>query len=110
MTYLDEHEEMTRREHPSHLYAKKHRELFPQWFLEYVNKLKASNSTTYSEELYNLAFSPIRVELFSGCHVNSVKFLGTARDDKLCTGFPKGLALWAKIESFSFLTPPSLLR
>ena len=50
-----------------------------------MNKLKASNSPTYSEELYNLAFGPIRAELFSGCHVNDVKFLGTARDDKLCT-------------------------
>ena len=37
MAYLDEHEEMMKREHPSHLYAKKHRELFPQWFLEYVS-------------------------------------------------------------------------
>ena len=36
MAYLDGHEEMMKREHPSHLYAKKHRELFPQWFLEYV--------------------------------------------------------------------------
>ncbi|CAL9021094.1 unnamed protein product, partial [Prunus brigantina] len=72
MSYLDEHEEMMKREHPSHLYAKKHRELFPKWFLEYV-------------KLYNLAFGPIRAELFSGCHVNGVKFLGTARDDKLCT-------------------------
>ncbi|BBN69141.1 hypothetical protein Prudu_771S000200 [Prunus dulcis] len=56
MAYLDEHEEMMKREHPSHLYAKKHRDLFPQWFLEYVNKLKSSNSPSYSEELYNLAF------------------------------------------------------
>ncbi|CAL2248335.1 unnamed protein product [Prunus armeniaca] len=66
MAYLDKHEEMMKREHPSHLYAKKHRELFPQWFLEYVNNLKSSNSLTYSEELYNLAFDPIRAELFSG--------------------------------------------
>ncbi|KAL6269216.1 hypothetical protein ACE6H2_026127 [Prunus campanulata] len=50
-----------------------------------VNKLKSDNSPTYSEELYNLAFGPIRAELFSGCHVNGVKFLGTARDEKLCT-------------------------
>ncbi|CAL9027333.1 unnamed protein product, partial [Prunus brigantina] len=50
-----------------------------------VNKLKSLNSPTYSEELYNLAFGPIRAELFSSCHVNGVKFLGTARDDKLCT-------------------------
>ncbi|CAL2238214.1 unnamed protein product [Prunus armeniaca] len=85
MSYLDEHEEMMKREHLSHLYAKKHRDLFPKWFLEYVNKLKSSNSPSYSEELYNLAFGPIRTELFSGCHVNGVKFLGTARDDKLCT-------------------------
>ncbi|CAL8085665.1 unnamed protein product [Prunus armeniaca] len=50
-----------------------------------VNKLKSSNSPTYSEELYNLAFGPIRAELFSGCHVNGIKFLGAAREDKLCT-------------------------
>ncbi|BBH09090.1 hypothetical protein Prudu_021499 [Prunus dulcis] len=50
-----------------------------------VNKLKSLNSPSYSEELYNLAFSPIHAELFSGCHVKGVKFLGTARDDKLCT-------------------------
>ncbi|KAI5327755.1 hypothetical protein L3X38_027151 [Prunus dulcis] len=74
-----------KREHPSHLVAWKHRELFPQWFLDSVNKLKSSNSPTYSDELYNLAFGPIRAELFSGCNVNGVKFLGAARDDKLCT-------------------------
>ncbi|VVA40034.1 PREDICTED: transposon, partial [Prunus dulcis] len=34
MAYLDEHEEMMKREHPSHLVAQKQRELFPQWFLE----------------------------------------------------------------------------
>ncbi|CAL9025554.1 unnamed protein product [Prunus brigantina] len=50
-----------------------------------VNKLKSSNSPTYSDELYNLGFGPIRAELFSGCNVNGVKFLGVARDDKLCT-------------------------
>ena len=50
-----------------------------------MNKLKSSNSPTYSEELYNLAFGPIRAELFSGCYINGVKFLGVARDDKLCT-------------------------
>ncbi|BBH03030.1 hypothetical protein Prudu_013783 [Prunus dulcis] len=85
MAYLDEHEEMMKREHPSHLVAQKHRELFPQWFLDSVNKLKSSNSPTYSDELYNLAFGPIRAELFSGCYINGVKFLGAARDDKLYT-------------------------
>ncbi|CAL2256194.1 unnamed protein product [Prunus armeniaca] len=85
MAYLYEHEEMMKREHPSHLVVQKHRELFPQWFLDSVNKLKSSNSPIYSDELYNLAFGPIRVELFSGCNVNGVKFLGVARDDKLCT-------------------------
>ncbi|CAL2248216.1 unnamed protein product [Prunus armeniaca] len=59
-------------------------ELFSRNDME-VNKLKSSNSPIYSEELYNLAFSQIRAELFSGCHVNGIKFLGTARDDKLCT-------------------------
>ncbi|CAL9005808.1 unnamed protein product [Prunus brigantina] len=39
----------------------------------------------FVDEIYNLAFGPIRVELFSGCNVNDVKFLGSARDDKLCT-------------------------
>ncbi|CAL8121367.1 unnamed protein product [Prunus armeniaca] len=82
MAYLDEHEEMMKREHPSHLVAQKHRELFPQWFLD---SLKSSNSPTYSDELYNLAFGPIRDELFSSCNVNGVKFLGAARDDKLCS-------------------------
>ncbi|BBG99663.1 hypothetical protein Prudu_009427 [Prunus dulcis] len=76
MAYLDEHEEMMKREHPSHLVAQKHRELFPQWFLDSVNKLKSSNSPTYSDELYNLAFGQIRAELFSGCYINDVKFLG----------------------------------
>ncbi|BBH05333.1 hypothetical protein Prudu_016690 [Prunus dulcis] len=57
MAYLDEHEQMMKREHPSHLVARKHRELFPQWFLDSVNKLKSSNSPTYSDELYNLAFA-----------------------------------------------------
>ncbi|BBH02416.1 hypothetical protein Prudu_012962 [Prunus dulcis] len=76
MAYLDEHEQMMKREHPSHLVARKHRELFPQWFLDSVNKLKSSNSPTYSDELYNLAFGPIRAELFSGCNVNGVKFWG----------------------------------
>ncbi|CAN6565937.1 unnamed protein product [Malus baccata var. baccata] len=85
LSHLDKHENMMKQAHPSHLYAKKHRELFPQWFLEYVNQLKASNSHVYSEELYNLTFRPIRVELYSGCHVNGVKFLVGARDDKLCT-------------------------
>ena len=50
-----------------------------------MNQLKASNSPAYSEELYNLVFRPIRVELYSGCHVNGIKFLAGARDDKLCT-------------------------
>ena len=37
MAYLDEHEQMMKREHPSHLVARKHRELFPQWFLDSVS-------------------------------------------------------------------------
>ncbi|KAM1397065.1 hypothetical protein ACFX2I_014685 [Malus domestica] len=36
IAYLDKHEELMKREHPSHLYAKKHRELFPRWFRENV--------------------------------------------------------------------------
>ncbi|BBN69224.1 hypothetical protein Prudu_830S000300 [Prunus dulcis] len=60
MAYLDEHEQMMKREHPSHLVARKH--LITTW-----------------------RSAPIRAELFSGCNVNGVKFLGAARDDKLCT-------------------------
>ncbi|KAI5339172.1 hypothetical protein L3X38_018444 [Prunus dulcis] len=37
MAYLDEHEEMIKREHPSHLVAQKQRVLFPQWFLDSVS-------------------------------------------------------------------------
>ncbi|CAL9004875.1 unnamed protein product [Prunus brigantina] len=33
------HEEMMKREHPSHLVAQKHRELFPQWFLDSMSDL-----------------------------------------------------------------------
>ncbi|BBH05293.1 hypothetical protein Prudu_016642 [Prunus dulcis] len=73
MAYLDEHEQMMKREHPSHLVPG-----------NTVNKLKSSNSPL-TVKLYNLAFGPIRAELFSGCNVNGVKFLGAARDDKLCT-------------------------
>ena len=32
-----------------------------------------------------MAFGPIHVELYSGFHVNGIKFLAGARDDKLCT-------------------------
>ncbi|CAN6586007.1 unnamed protein product [Malus baccata var. baccata] len=47
LSHLDEHENMMKEAHPSHLYAKKH----------------PSNSPAYSEELYNLAFGQICVEL-----------------------------------------------
>ncbi|KAB2622120.1 hypothetical protein D8674_024302 [Pyrus ussuriensis x Pyrus communis] len=85
LPYLEEHEQLMKREHPSHLYAKKHRDLFPSWFHTHMNKLKALNSPSYDEELYNLARGPLHVELFSGCHVNGIKFLGPTRDDKLST-------------------------
>ncbi|CAN6542656.1 unnamed protein product [Malus baccata var. baccata] len=85
LPYLEQHEQLMKREHPSHLYAKKHRELFSSWFHKHMNKLKELNSPSYDEELYNLARGPLHVELFSGCHVNGIKFLGATRDDKLCT-------------------------
>ena len=50
-----------------------------------MNKLKELNSPSYDEELYNLARGPLHVELFSGCHVNGIKFLGATHDDKLST-------------------------
>ncbi|BBG98167.1 Ankyrin repeat family protein, partial [Prunus dulcis] len=37
------------------------------------------------ESLIQLGVRPNSAELFSGCNVNGVKFLGAARDDKLCT-------------------------
>ncbi|KAM3014880.1 hypothetical protein FF2_027528 [Malus domestica] len=85
LTYPDEHEELIKQEHPSHLYAKKHRELFPQWFCENVKKLKEMNLPAYTEELYNLAIGPLSAELYFGCHVNGIKFLVADRDDKLRT-------------------------
>ncbi|CAN6568194.1 unnamed protein product [Malus baccata var. baccata] len=85
LPYLEEHEQLMKREHPSHLYAKKHRDLFPSWFHAHMNKLKELNSPSYDEELYNLARGPLHIELFSGCHINGIKFLGATRDDKLST-------------------------
>ncbi|CAN6562237.1 unnamed protein product [Malus baccata var. baccata] len=85
LPYLEEHEQLMKREHLSHLYAKKHRDLFPSWFHAHMNKLKELNSPSYDGELYNLARGPLHVELFSGCHVNGIKFLGATRDDKLST-------------------------
>ncbi|KAB2607434.1 hypothetical protein D8674_007151 [Pyrus ussuriensis x Pyrus communis] len=82
---LEEHEQLMKREHPSHLYAKKHRDLFLSWFNAHMNKLKELNSPSYDEELYNLARGPLHVELFSSCHVNGIKFLGATRDDKSST-------------------------
>ncbi|XP_068304214.1 uncharacterized protein [Pyrus communis] len=85
LPYLEEHERLMKLEHSSHLYAKKHCDLFPSWFHTHMNKLKELNSPSYDEELYNLARGPLHVELFSGCYVNGIKFLGATRDDKLST-------------------------
>ncbi|BBN68203.1 hypothetical protein Prudu_329S000900 [Prunus dulcis] len=79
MAYLDEHEEMMKREHPSHLVAQKHRELFPQWFLDSVNKLKSSNSPTYSDELYNLAFGRFTLNCFRVVILTASNFWGCTR-------------------------------
>ncbi|BBH05387.1 hypothetical protein Prudu_016756 [Prunus dulcis] len=85
MAYLDEHEEIMKREHPLHLYAKKHRELFPQLLLDYVNKLKSSIPLLTMLSYITWPSARFALNCFSGCHVNGVKFLGTTRDDKLCT-------------------------
>ncbi|CAN6586393.1 unnamed protein product [Malus baccata var. baccata] len=85
LPYLEEHEQLMKWEHPSHLYAKKHRDLFPSWFHAHMKKLKELNSPSYDEELYNLARRPLHVELFLGCHVNGIKFLRATCDDKLST-------------------------
>ncbi|CAN6539673.1 unnamed protein product [Malus baccata var. baccata] len=99
LPYLEQHEQLMKREHPSHLYAKKHRELFPSWFHKHMNKLKELNSPSYDEELYNLARGPLHVELFSGCHVNGIKFLGATRDDKLCAGDSEDIDFYGKLTS-----------
>ncbi|BBH07277.1 hypothetical protein Prudu_019157 [Prunus dulcis] len=52
---------------------------FESWTMRVVNKLKSSNSPTYSDELYNLAFGPIRTELFSGCKLTASNFWGCTR-------------------------------
>ncbi|KAB2626880.1 hypothetical protein D8674_020498 [Pyrus ussuriensis x Pyrus communis] len=78
--YLDEHEELMKREHPLHLYVLKHCDLFTRWFRE-----QETNSSVYTYELYNMAIGTLSMELYSGCHVNDIKFLGAERDDKLCT-------------------------
>ncbi|KAB2626940.1 pentatricopeptide repeat-containing protein [Pyrus ussuriensis x Pyrus communis] len=67
--YLDEHEKLMKREHHSHLYAVKHRDLFPRWFPNQVKKLKETNYLAYTDELYNLVIRP----LSGGCN------------DKFCT-------------------------
>ncbi|CAN6719163.1 unnamed protein product [Malus baccata var. baccata] len=85
LPYLEEHEQLMKREHPSHLYAKKHRDLFPSWFHAHMKKLNELNSPSYDEELYNLARRPLHVELLLGCHVNGIKFLRATCDDKLST-------------------------
>ncbi|KAB2617587.1 hypothetical protein D8674_013456 [Pyrus ussuriensis x Pyrus communis] len=87
LPYLEEDEQLMKWEHLSHLYGKKHHDLFPSWFHAHMNKLNELNSPSYDEELYNLARGPLHVELFSGCHVNGIKFLGATRDDKLSTQY-----------------------
>ncbi|CAL9021343.1 unnamed protein product, partial [Prunus brigantina] len=59
--------------------------VFAQSARPFGDPIRGESFSRNDMELYNLAFGPIRAELFSGCHVNGVKFLGTARDDKLCT-------------------------
>ncbi|BBG93623.1 hypothetical protein Prudu_001694 [Prunus dulcis] len=76
MAYLDEHEEIIKREHPSHLVAQKHRELFPQWFLDSVNKLKSSNSPTYSDELYNWRSARFALNCFRVVILTASNFWG----------------------------------
>ncbi|BBG96390.1 hypothetical protein Prudu_005181 [Prunus dulcis] len=69
MAYLDEHEEMMKREHPSHLVAQKHRELFPQWFLDSVNKLKSSNSPLTVMSYITWRSARFALNFFGGVHV-----------------------------------------
>ncbi|KAM2151331.1 hypothetical protein ACFX1R_045788 [Malus domestica] len=84
ITYLDEHERLMKRELPSHLYVKKHRELFPQWFRENVKKLNEMNFPAYIEKLLNMVVRPLSAELYTSRHVNGIKFLADDRNDKLC--------------------------
>ena len=73
LPYLDEHENMMKQEHPSDLYAKKHRELFPQWFLEYVS-LKCFVLDIYIVPIKLLELITLNVCLILGESTESIKF------------------------------------
>ncbi|VVA38090.1 PREDICTED: transposase, partial [Prunus dulcis] len=82
MAYLDEHEEMMKREHPSHLIAQKQRELFPQWFLESVQSELEEDNNGVSENLRWLAAGPnMAVPLYRNYLIKGIKFNIKAQDD-----------------------------
>ena len=59
--------------HPSHLYAKKHRELFPLWFLEYVS-LKCFVLDIYIVPINLLELTNLNVCLILGESTENIKF------------------------------------
>ena len=73
LSHLDEHENMMKQAHPSHLYAKKHRELFPQWFLEYVS-LKCFVLDIYIVPIKLLDLTNLNVCLILGESTESTEF------------------------------------
>ncbi|XP_068317061.1 uncharacterized protein [Pyrus communis] len=83
LPYLEEYEQLMKREHPSHLYAKKHCELFPSWFREHFNySLKdiSPEATAYLEENIATRYKHWKCEL----HAHFKKW-----DDPEGSKFPK---------------------
>ena len=64
---------MMKQAHPSHLYAKKHRELFPQWFLEYVS-LKCFVLDIYIVPIILLELTNLNVCVILGESIESIEF------------------------------------
>ena len=73
LSYLDKHENMMKQTHPSHFHAKKHRELFPQWFLEYVS-LKCFVLDIYIVPIKLLELINLNVCLILGESTESIEF------------------------------------
>ncbi|KAI0519847.1 hypothetical protein KFK09_007308 [Dendrobium nobile] len=85
--YLSEHENELRKE-DSFIQdvATKQKDQFPLWFEQRMKSLNLHKSLEGNEDLYSLAMGPyIRVNVYSGCIVNGVKFLVNQRDIRRVT-------------------------
>ncbi|KAI0520000.1 hypothetical protein KFK09_007465 [Dendrobium nobile] len=86
-SYLCEHENELRKEYSFiQNVATKQKEHFPLWFEQRIKNLKLHGSLEGKEDLYSLAMGPdIRVNVYSGCIVNGIKFLVNQRDIRRVT-------------------------